>query len=137
MAADEKKDTPDPKKGVLEDQHFNSDRLSQQVRLIALGLLAVVWALLVTTQVQVPISRRGLIAVACLAIFAMLLDLAQYAVGYESSRQTYAAMEDGKARGYSKKSGLYVARQVFFWGKQLVIALAGILFLVVTVPKLA
>jgi hypothetical protein len=32
------------KKTVLEDQNFNSDRLSTQVRLVALGLLAIVWA---------------------------------------------------------------------------------------------
>jgi hypothetical protein len=140
MATEEKKESPDPKKDVLkdvlEDQNFNSDRLSQQVRLIALGLLAVVWALLITTQVQVPLSRRGLIMVACLAILAMLFDLVQYAIGYESSRRTYEAIEHGTARGYPRKSALYQARQAFFWAKQIVVMLAGILFLVVTVPKL-
>jgi hypothetical protein len=124
------------KKTVLDDQNFNSDRLSTQVRLIALGLLAVVWALLVSTQVPIQVDRRGLIIVACLAILAMLLDLAQYAVGYQASKSLYDALEHGEDRGYSKTSLAYRARTFFFWAKQAAVILAGLTFLAVTIPRL-
>ncbi len=124
------------KKTVLEDQNFNSDRLSTQVRLVALGLLAVVWALIINPPGQLTTNRSALLGVACLAIVAMLLDLFQYAAGYQESRQLYADLEAGHHRGYRTDSFLYRLRTSCFWAKQIAVVLAGLLFLIVVVPRL-
>jgi hypothetical protein len=124
------------KKTTLEDQNFNSDRLSTQVRFVALGLLAVVWALVINPPEQIAISRQGLLWVACIVISSMLIDLVQYAAGYESSRRLYRDLEAGHERGYRKKGFLYRVRGWCFWGKQVGVLVAGLLFLLVVIPSL-
>lgn len=60
------------KKQVQDDLNFNSDRLSTQVRLIALGILALVWALVTNPPAGLALNRRALLAAAGVAILSML-----------------------------------------------------------------
>jgi hypothetical protein len=106
------------------------------VRLVAFGLLAIVWALVINPPAGIDINRRGLLWVVCLVILAMLLDLVQYAAGYEMSRRVYEKLEDGEQVGYPKKGFLYRLRRWSFWVKQVGVLAAGVLFLAVVVPGL-
>lgn len=83
-----------------------------------------------------PLATEAFSRVACIVILSMLIDLVQYAAGYESSRRVYHDLEAGHERGYPKKGVLYRLRGWCFWGKQFGVLLAGLLFLIVVIPKL-
>ena len=113
-------------KTIAEDLNFVTDRLSTQVRTLALGLLGLVWAIAVGEIDGVDPAGSALTRVAFLAILAMAFDLAQYVSAYLQSTRVLTraeASEDGTA-SYDSRSALYRARVAFFWGK-LVTAGAG------------
>jgi len=112
---------------IVEELQFLSDRLSAQVRMLGLGMIAFVWALLSGTGGTflkfTAGDKRQLAAVAALSLLAMLLDFLQYACGYCCADSLHRKLlKEGKACGdYSYRDWRYVARKICFWAKQVTV----------------
>lgn len=117
------------KKDVLDELTSVSNRLSTQVRTVALGILALTWGLLVgdsTAAKDISSHWRGnLVALGGLAVFVMFLDFLQYVAGYRNVRALLRKMEkEGleEAR-YDDTSWSWRLRLFFFNAKQWALAI--------------
>jgi len=127
------------KKKVIEELDFLSDRVSTQVRTVAVGLIIVTWGLLMgESRAVIPASgclRTGLLSVGVLAVIAMFCDYLQYLSGYLNARSLLEDMEEtGAQEGqYDKNVLSYQLRGFFFCVKQWVLFGAIGLFIAVIV----
>jgi hypothetical protein len=112
-------------KETREELQWLSDKLSAQVRLIALGMLAVSWGLLVSPPQGVNVSARGLLVVAILALLTMIVDMLQYVVGYANTRRHHRRLiRENIEEGYDPEAPLYRFRIRLFWAKQILVGVA-------------
>jgi hypothetical protein len=125
------------KEQVSKDLDDTSTMISNLVRTSALGVLAVSWGLLVTSQSRIQVAAWAILIAIAFAFIALLLDWAQYLVGYVNGLRTWDAMEsDGTLRGWSP-DWFYALRKYLFAAKQ-AFAFAGVLILVgALVPAIA
>jgi len=89
------------KSPVYGDLDFVTTRISDQVRTIALGILAFVW-LFIAGGDKAPVlpttpSRDLLLTAAGLALLALLVDYAQYLFAYLNSQQALKRIEQRAA----------------------------------------
>jgi hypothetical protein len=118
-------------KEVHEELRFISDRISTQVRSLALAAIALVWAFLVggseAPALAGALGRGALLATAVLAIAALAADYLQYFFGYVDSERVRRQAEAAGAREveYSYTALTYRLRTLFFWLKQ-VLALGAV-----------
>jgi hypothetical protein len=117
------------KKDVLDQLTSVSDRLSTQVRTVALGILALTWGLLVgdsTAAKDISSHWRGnLVALGGLAVLVMFLDFLQYVAGYYNVRALQKKMEkEGLAEvRFDDTSWSWKLRLFFFYAKQWALAI--------------
>jgi hypothetical protein len=124
-------------KEIYQELQFISDRLSAQVRTVALGLLAITWTIFVGEsalfkKLSETLGKR-LLLVALLSIFALLIDFLQYVLGYIYVDRTRKMAESTALHeiAYDPSSLLWRSRTAFFWTKQLLLVGAIVVFLVV------
>ena len=118
------------KETVLADLDFASDRLSTQVRQLALGELALVWALLVgEKQDGLPLQKVWLIRIAFLSLTTMALDFCQYIAAYLASRRAWEDLRAGGDGQYDRKSLAWYLRSWCFGAKLFVCSLSVVLVL--------
>lgn len=114
---------------VLEDLNFSSDRISNQVRTLSLGVLALVWLFLSgntdVAGLDMLSYRYQLVCIGILVIIVMLLDLGQYVVSYY-----YSSILNRTGESYDPKHLLYKSRYYLFWGK-LIFVVSGSLWIVI------
>lgn len=128
---------------VVEELRFISDRISTQVRTLALGLLAISWAILVgDSSFLKQLSEqfgRNLLLIAAMSIFVLLLDFLQYVAAYayvDGVRKK--AESQGKAETDYPTGGLWRGlRSLFFWTKQAVLVVTLVWFLTVLTQYLS
>ncbi len=120
---------PDASKTIREDLDFVSNRISEQVRQISLGILAFVWLFLSGGE-KAPIlpskpDTDVLLWAALLSLGAMGFDYLQYVVSFFNSsaalRRAEADDDETSEEApvlYDYGSALYVGRTVLFWLKQ-------------------
>ncbi len=117
-------------KSTVEELQWLSDRLSAQARIIAVGVLAMAWGLLITPPESLrPISAKALLAVALVALLTLVADMLQYVAGYVSvKRRKDSLLRQGaeEGDGYDVREWRYDLRTSLFKAK---IALAIIAFL--------
>jgi len=112
-------------KDVVSELQFISDRLSTQVRTVALGLLAISWTILVGDSAFLRSLAEGLgkslLGVAILCVLALFLDFLQYVAGYAYVKRALAAAEKNESKevDYDPDSFLIKLRSFLFWVKQL------------------
>lgn len=129
---------------VIEELQFLSDRISTQVRTIAIGLLAITWAILVGDSSFLRKLSEGLgkslLLIALLCIFVLLLDFLQYVTSYIYVDKVRRSAEDGKTKAQTNEDGseieypesvLRMLRECFFWVKQGFLVLTLVFFLVI------
>ncbi len=111
-------------KDLVTELQYLSDRLSTQVRTIALAVLALVWLFLAggkdaPTLTRYP-PRWCLLVVAALALMAMMCDHLQYVSGYVSSKRTLdeAERKEKAKTDFDYTSWPYRLRVWMFWAKQ-------------------
>ena len=114
-----------------------SDRISTQVRTLAIGVLAILWALW-TTDSAAARNISGYLRyqgfwLAAVAVLALLSDFGQYVSGYVNSLLVKKRMEDQKVDkallDYS--APLYVCQNILFFVKQALVAICTIWLLIV------
>ena len=124
-------------KEIIEELRFISDRLSTQVRMVALGLLAITWTILVGESAFLRKLSEGLgkslLLISVLSVFVLLVDFLQYVISYIYVNKTLKAAE---AKGLTKTdfdpdSWLFKSRSILFWTKQFVLIATLVFFLVV------
>lgn len=117
------------RKDVLDQLTSLSDRLSTQVRTVALGILALTWGLLVgdsTAAKEISFHWRGnLVALGGLAVLVMFLDFLQYVAGYHNVRALQKRMEkEGLDEAkFDDASWSWKLRLFFFNAKQWALAI--------------
>jgi len=122
-------------KEIAKELEFISDKLSTQVRTVALGLLAITWAILVGDSTFLRKLSEGLgkslLLIAVLSIFVLLVDFIQYVIGYIYVHKTLKAAErqDLTEIDYDPESSLYRFRSILFWTKQFVLIVTLVFFL--------
>jgi hypothetical protein len=133
---------PTPLEDIIEELQFLSDRISTQVRTIAVSLVVLVWALLMGGKdapfTPSAVERSRLLAVAVLAIAAMFADYLQYFFGYLSADSTRKTAEaaPSKSADYKYDDPRYQLRGGLFWGKQLLLVIAVVLFAILAVLRI-
>ena len=107
-------------KEIIEELRFISDRLSTQVRMVALGLLAITWTILVGESAFLRKLSEGLgkslLLISVLSVFVLLIDFLQYVIGYIYVNKTLKAAE---AKGltetdFDPDSWLFKSRSILF-----------------------
>ena len=122
-------------KEIAKELEFISDKLSTQVRTVALGLLAITWAILVGDSTFLRKLSEGLgkrlLLIAVLSILVLLVDFIQYVIGYMYVHKTLKAAErqDLTEIDYDPESPLYRFRSILFWTKQFVLIVTLVFFL--------
>jgi hypothetical protein len=110
---------------VIKEMDFLSDRISTQVRTVAVALLAITWGLLIgRSDVAIGISHKmknGLLIIGTIAVLCMFLDFLQYFFGYLNNQQLLSELEkEKKEEGqYNYLSCSYKLRSKLFWIKQI------------------
>ncbi len=123
------------KKDLIVELNFLSDILSNRVRTISGGILALCW-LLILQNLSKPnklavFSTTSLLIPSAIAVLALLADFAQYLFGYVTTRSLLRKMERANLRRaqYDYGSFAYRSRMIMFYLKQVLTLVASAWFL--------
>lgn len=125
------------KSEIVEQLNAVTDKISTQVRSVALGVLALSWGLFIgESEVAKSVASQlkwHLLLVGAAAVLVMFLDFLQYVSGYLNVRALLAQMEQKKVDEgqYDYGSRTYRLRLFFFGAKQVVLAVTVLWLLVV------
>jgi len=114
-----------------------TDRLSPEVRTVALGVLALAWGLLMSDKgpdVLVAQHRKWhLLFIGGCCVLVMFLDYLQYLAGYLNTREVQKSYEKNPpvAAQYTDMKISFFFRRLFFVVKQLVLAAAVVWLMVI------
>ncbi|MBI3934800.1 MAG: hypothetical protein HY316_08905 [Acidobacteria bacterium] len=116
---------------IMKELDWLTDRISNQTRSLALGILALTWGLLIGgTQASLAVSgpyHGHLLFIGLLAILAMTFDFLQYVCGFRNATSLYRQMKSrGEQEGQYPRGFFYKSRERLFLAKQLVLGLAVI-----------
>lgn len=109
-----------PKDKIIDELGFLTDKISTQVRTVALGVLALAWGLLIGGPATPPVATKSLksqlVAIGASAILTMFLDFLQYVAGYVNTIGLLIWMEKNKLdKGeYDYESMSYRLRRILF-----------------------
>lgn len=126
------RDEDSPRKAVLEQKQFVTGRISETVRYIGFGLLAIFYVIVSSDSV----FARGVVggmnaelrAMAVCGVLALVLDYLQYIFGGIAVERALAGQGESANR-YNKNWLVYRARGWCYWAKQ-VLTLGGCAFLI-------
>lgn len=108
---------------VIDALNWVTDRLSTQVRTVALSVLALAWGLLIgdkEADKSIAMQRKWhLLGIGGAAVVAMFFDFMQYVSGYINTHALLREMErTGATSGsYNTDSWSYRFRMAFFYAK--------------------
>jgi len=118
-----------PLQSILERQKETSDKISTQVRTIALGVLALTWGTLTNSSATAEEITKHFLPMLLLAdlfaILALIFDFAQYACSYQVARDAYLNRDRETNLGdYDEESEFFKWQYRLFRAKQVSTALA-------------
>ncbi len=125
---------------IVEDLNWITDRLSTQVRTVALGVLALAWGLLLgdkdPAKSDVLHLKWHLMGIGGVCVLVLVLDYLQYVAGYAETRGLLKTMESEKKENgqYDPKKLSYRLRGAFFALKQWTLA-AAIVWMSITLGR--
>lgn len=120
----------------VKERSFVTDRISTQVRLIAIGLLATTWSLLIgdinILKNIIKCFRSHFIMIGTIAIVTMTFDFLQYLFSYLAINKTLSRMgEEGlKESDYNYSDAFYKWSNYFFVLKQFLLLISITYFVV-------
>lgn len=122
------------RKAVLEQKQFVTGRISETVRYIGFGLLAIFYVLVSSGT---PFAERIVgsapwlvIAMAMFGVLGIMADYLQYVFGSLAVDRALNQAEPHRNM-YNKTWFVYRAREACFWAKQLFIGVGSILLVVI------
>ena len=122
---------------IISEKNFVTDRISTQVRIIAIGLLATTWSLLIG-QVNIfinilPCFRIHFILISIIAIIILMFDFLQYEFSYLNINKKIKIMNDKslKKADYDEDN-YFKCSQFFFIVKQYTL-LVGVAYFIVCI----
>jgi hypothetical protein len=127
-------------KEIHDELDFVSDRISTQVRTIALSVLALVWLFLAggkgTPALPAAPGRPWLLGVAAVIMAVLVADYLQYLFGYLATNaiRVRAEASGNDAADFDYRDPRYRLRAWLFWCKQ-VLALVAVIGLAVAIIK--
>ncbi len=130
----------DAHKAVLEQKQFVTGRISETVRYVGFGLLAVFYAMISSdapfAHMIVATMSRRLIGMAIFGVLAVFFDYLQYLAG---SFAVERALGEGAAHGYSynRRWLSYRLRRLCFWIKQIAVIAGCVLLLLILLRAIA
>ena len=120
-------------KDVLDQQRHVTENITQLCRYIAFGIAATCYSVITSdsafSKSLVLQHKQALITSTIIASFAIVFDYFQFLCGYGAVRHAVGNDVDGYA--YDPDTFCYKARRVFFWLKQVALALSVISFVYV------
>lgn len=124
-------------KDLLDRQREVTDKVSTQVRTLAIGLIAFTWTALTTdtptVKAMAALVWPWLLLIAGFCFAALLADYGQYVCARLVVDEAYAYGQDGKGQfSYNTKTWAYRAQTWFYLLKQALLG-GGILMAVTTV----
>jgi hypothetical protein len=126
-------------KEIYAELDFLSDRLSTQIRTLALGVLAIVWLFLAGLKdapaLKLASSTRPLIGIGLLCILGILCDYLQYLFGYRATLDAKKRAEDSTTQtaSYNYDDWRWKGRMWCFRLKQVVTVGASVWLLALIV----
>jgi hypothetical protein len=131
-----------PLTSIYTNLDFASDRISTQVRTLAVGVLAVVWLFLSGSKdvaaLNLSAGKRQLLTVAGLCVLTLLIDAVHYVASYLSSNAVRKAAEKANKTEaeYDVNSAMRRVQETCFWAKQITSVLATAWLLVIIVRSI-
>jgi hypothetical protein len=122
---------------VVEQLGFLTDKISTQVRTVALGVLALAWGLLIgessVARTVASQLKRPLLGIGVGAIVVMVLDFLQYVAGYVNTLHLLHDMERKRLTEaqWNRTSLSYRCRGYFSYAKQVALVAIVVWLLVV------
>jgi len=113
-------------KKIISEKNFITDRISTQVRIIAVGLLATTWSLLIG-QVNIFINtlqyfRVHFILISIIAIIVLMFDFLQYECSYLNINKKIKLMNDKDlTKADYEEDNYYKCSQFFFIAKKYIL----------------
>lgn len=131
-------------KEVLDRRKEVTDKISTQVRTLAVSFIAIVWLFLVPGKDGSPVlphepDQSFLLYAGLAAVMAMVVDFLHYVFAYKVTQQVIkTAGSNGQPAEYSYNydTHAYRAQLWCFWGKQVLVAAAFVLLTITFVKAL-
>jgi len=123
---------------VKEDLNFLTDRISTQIRTIAIGLIIITWGLLIgDIKLNIEIldtQKYQLLTICAIAVIVMFLDFLQYMFGYFYTSSLRKKMIDKNLAQseVDERNILWFFRCFFFHVKQYLLVIDVIWFIKIT-----
>ena len=130
------------KKDLIDELNYLTDLLSQRSRKLATGVLAFCWLFILQNATKNNDSHlfktSTLLIPVFLAILSLLVDVAQYWLGYLQTRKRLQDLENSNSAeiGFDHSSWYFKLRTKTFYGKQLLIFVAVIWLLCIVIWKI-
>ena len=127
-------------KEYIKEKAFVSDRISTQVRIIAIGLLATTWSLLIG-QINISkdilqCSRVHFILIIILSILTLVFDFLQYTFSYSNIYKKITKMKNENIDEGDYDEDIYYKLSIFcFKSKQLTL-LVGVVYFIYCMLKI-
>jgi hypothetical protein len=119
---------------IISEKNFVTDRISTQVRIIAVGLLATTWSFLIG-QVNIftnPLRyfRVHFILISIIAIIVLMFDFLQYECSYLNINKKIKLMNDKDlTKADYEEDNYYKWSQFFFIAKKYILYIGVIYFI--------
>lgn len=127
---------------IKKEKDFHSDKVSTQIRAVAIGLLIAVWGVLIgetkSTSIAGSALKNHLLWIALIALSAMFCDFLQYLFGYANNTALLHQMDKDKIDEiqYDYSDWRYKGQRYCFWSKIIITSISFIYFIIVVAPYL-
>lgn len=125
---------------ILDRKREVSGQVSAQTRALALGMLAISWALLTTPYEPLlsmarHVSRLLILGLAVVAVLVLVMDLLQYVAATSvAEKATQEAEKSAQlTAAYDSSSFAYRAQAFLYYGKFVLLVVAGVMMAVIFV----
>jgi len=125
---------------IIAELGFVTDRLSTQVRAIAIGVLALSWGILIgdstTTRDLAAEFRWHFVGIGVAAVLVMFFDFLQYVAGYFNTMRVYRKMlrDSTTDAEFDQRALLFRLRKALFYIKMIALC-ATVAWLVTTLGR--
>ncbi|HEC69358.1 MAG TPA: hypothetical protein ENI31_03620 [Candidatus Omnitrophica bacterium] len=112
---------------IIKEKNFHSDKISTQIRAVAIGLLIIIWGILIEKAKPISVAlKKHLLAIALIALLVMFLDFLQYLFGYANNTALLHQMDKEKKDEiqYDYSDWCYKGQRCCFWSKIIITFIA-------------